>query len=56
MDKLRERAIQYNEGLFTSREFIGTVLDELNEHWLSLSANECADDLADKLAKLLVQP
>lgn len=55
MELLKEKAIQYREGMFTSQEFMSHILHALAEHYHSIPLNECNDDFCNKLAALLAK-
>lgn len=55
MELLKEKAMQYQDGLYTSQEFIGHVVHLLGEHWHSIPDTECNDEFANQLAALFTK-
>lgn len=56
MDKLKERAQQYHDGMITAREFLGFIVDIAGDLWGSCTedtASETVSELASGLADLL---
>lgn len=54
MERIKDIATQYNDGLFTSRECIGQITNVLMAHWERIPEEECSDSFTNQLAKLLV--
>lgn len=55
MDKIKERAAQFNDGLISEREFLGFLIEIIGDIWTNceMEANETTlrftRELADKL-------
>lgn len=54
MDKLNEIANQYDAGLFTAKEFLAKVANEINLHTIQTSEDIYTTPFADELANTLI--